>query len=56
MDPTACLELILDNLKCGDRLDAIESLEDLREWLIDDGFMPDVERAVLHTWPNVRFE
>ena len=44
MDPNACLTLLCDALRDGDRDAAIEALDNLREWLARGGFLPNDPR------------
>jgi hypothetical protein len=40
MDPDACLNIIIESIKDGDRDQTMSSLEDLYHWLRGGGCMP----------------
>lgn len=44
MDPNQALADLLDACEKGDRLQALEALENLQDWLAKGGFFPEVKR------------
>ena len=50
MDPDACLALLLDAFRDGDREAAYGPLEDLLDWIAKGGFLPRDPRR--HTEPG----
>lgn len=44
MDPNQALADLLDACEKGDREQALESLENLQDWLAKGGFFPEVKR------------
>lgn len=45
MDPNETLKCLLDSLNEQNREEAIQALENLRDWLAKDGFIPRVEHV-----------
>lgn len=44
MDPTTCLQNLLDNIATGDSEEAQGNCVDLLTWLGQGGFMPDLTK------------
>lgn len=41
MDPNVTLRKMLEHMAAGERDDALDSLDALRDWLMGAGFMPE---------------
>ena len=56
MDPTACLDRLLQALVDKDRDESIEAAHDLKWWLVRGGFLPEVKRNPIHEVGHKSYE
>jgi hypothetical protein len=58
MDPQAAIKELLESLHNGDKLEIVNNLENLTNWIVGGGFLPiiykDVMNSLYHGNPPVK--